>query len=68
MMEADLDPASFVSNEFELEWPPKSGNKKRFPEIDKFAWFPVSLAREKINLAQEAFLDELGSLPKEMSE
>ena len=64
MMEADLDPASLVSNEFELEWPPKSGNKKLFPEIDKFAWFPVSLAKEKINPAQTALLNELELLLK----
>jgi len=59
IMEADLDPGSLRSNEFELEWPPKSGVKKQFPEIDKFAWFPVSLAREKINKAQAALLNEL---------
>jgi predicted NUDIX family NTP pyrophosphohydrolase len=58
-IETDLDPGSLRSNEFELEWPPKSGIKKQFPEIDKFNWFPVSLAREKINPAQAALLNEL---------
>ena len=58
-METNLEPGSLRSNEFELEWPPKSGVKKRFPEIDKFSWFPVPLAGEKINPAQAALLHEL---------
>ena len=37
--EADLDLSTFSSNSFEMEWPPRSGLKKQFPEIDKIGWF-----------------------------
>ena len=58
-MEGDADPGSLRSNLFELEWPPRSGIKRGFPEIDRFGWFPLPLAREKINPAQVALIDEL---------
>ena len=58
-IETDFSTDNLQCNTFQLEWPPKSGVKKQFPEIDKFAWFPVSLAREKINKAQAALLNEL---------
>lgn len=47
------------SNTFELEWPPRSGKIRAFPEIDKAAFFQISGAREKINPAQIPFLDRL---------
>jgi predicted NUDIX family NTP pyrophosphohydrolase len=47
------------SNTFEMEWPPRSGNRKQFPEIDRAAFFPDEIARQKINPAQIAFLDRL---------
>ena len=53
------------SNFFELEWPPKSGKKKEFPEIDKGDFFSLTKARELINPAQEEFLDRLTELVKE---
>ena len=47
------------SNMFELEWPPRSGKLKKFPEIDQAVFFSEELARRKINPAQVAFLDRL---------
>ncbi len=58
-MEADFDPASAVSNEFEMEWPPKSGLRRRFPEIDRVGWFELKQARRKILKSQEILLDRL---------
>lgn len=47
------------SNLFEIEWPPRSGKRTQFPEVDRAAFFPVAEARLKINPAQSAFLDRL---------
>ncbi len=58
-VEGDLDPSGIRSNEFEMEWPPRSGRLQRFPEIDKAEWFDLETASRKINPAQTAFLDEL---------
>jgi len=55
----DLDPATARSNTFEMEWPPRSGRVRAFPEIDRVAWFDVETARTKILLAQVSFLDRL---------
>lgn len=57
--EHDLDPSQIKSNEFEMDWPPKSGKKKMFPEIDKAEWFDIKTAKEKIIAAQTSFIDEL---------
>jgi predicted NUDIX family NTP pyrophosphohydrolase len=61
-VEADLDPATVRSNEFEMEWPPRSGERRFFPEIDRAQWFGLAEARRKINKAQAALLDELAEL------
>jgi predicted NUDIX family NTP pyrophosphohydrolase len=61
-LEKDIDAAKITSNTFEMEWPPKSGKKQTFPEIDKAEWFNMSEARKKINTGQAALLDELKSL------
>jgi len=58
-IEGDLDAASIVSNTFELEWPPRSGNLQTFPEVDRAAWFTLDAARTKILAAQASFLDRL---------
>jgi predicted NUDIX family NTP pyrophosphohydrolase len=58
----DLEAGSIKSNAFEIEWPPKSGNLKSFPEIDKAAWFATELAFQKINPAQTGFIRELISI------
>ncbi|MGI8902562.1 MAG: NUDIX domain-containing protein [Solirubrobacteraceae bacterium] len=58
----ELDPAAAWSNTFELEWPPRSGLMREFPEVDRAAWFPLAAARKKINPAQVALLDRLAGL------
>jgi predicted NUDIX family NTP pyrophosphohydrolase len=58
-VEGDLDPATAVSNTFEMEWPPRSGRIKDFPEIDSVEWFGLRKTRVKIKAAQAPFLDRL---------
>jgi len=58
-VEGDLDAAAIVSSTFRMEWPPKSGKFVAFPEVDRAGFFDLAAAREKINAAQVAFLDEL---------
>jgi predicted NUDIX family NTP pyrophosphohydrolase len=58
-VEGDLDPATVSSNTFELEWPPRSGRMRSFPEIDRAGWFDLPTARAKLNPAQVAFVDRL---------
>jgi predicted NUDIX family NTP pyrophosphohydrolase len=58
-VEADIDPSHITSNEFEIEWPPKSGRRQSFPEIDKVQWMPVATAKDKINPGQAPLLDQL---------
>jgi predicted NUDIX family NTP pyrophosphohydrolase len=57
--EGDIDPANVRSNTFRLEWPPRSGIMREFPEIDRAQWFPVAEARRRINPAQAVFVDRL---------
>jgi predicted NUDIX family NTP pyrophosphohydrolase len=54
----DCDPAQIRSNTFTIEWPPNSGKQQEFPEIDRAAFFKLAAAKEKINAAQAALLDE----------
>jgi predicted NUDIX family NTP pyrophosphohydrolase len=58
-LEGDLDPVGVRSNTFTLEWPPRSGVMREFPEVDRAEWFPPAEARRKINPAQVAFLERL---------
>jgi predicted NUDIX family NTP pyrophosphohydrolase len=58
-IEAGFDASTITSNTFEIEWPPKSGKKQSFPEIDRVAWFSIKEAKEKINPAQAALIEEL---------
>jgi predicted NUDIX family NTP pyrophosphohydrolase len=55
--EGDCNPAALVSNTFELEWPPRSGRRVQFPEVDRGAWFSIAEARERILKSQEPVLD-----------
>lgn len=55
----DIDPAIIKSNEFELEWPPKSSMHQSFPEIDKAGWFTIPEARIKIIAGQIPIIEEL---------
>ena len=61
-VEADFDPAGLASNTFELEWPPRSGRRQRFPEIDRAAWFTLAQAAVKVNPAQRRWLGEITRL------
>lgn len=58
----DCDPARLSSNTFELEWPPRSGRRRAFVEIDRAAWFTPDEARRKILPGQAAFIDRLVAL------
>lgn len=58
-LEGDIDISSIKSNLFEIEWPPKSGKKQMFPEIDKAQWFSFEDAKQKIISAQVSFIEEL---------
>jgi predicted NUDIX family NTP pyrophosphohydrolase len=58
-LESDFDGSNIASNNFSMEWPPRSGLQKEFPEIDKGEWFDLVSAREKINAGQIPLLDEL---------
>ena len=52
-------PATLDSNTFAIEWPPRSGNEREFPEVDRAEWFDPGAAREKLIEAQTAFVDRL---------
>ena len=58
-VEGDWDPALISSNTFEMEWPPRSGRRRSFPEIDRAAWFGIADARRKILKGQTVFVDRL---------
>ncbi|MFH0517708.1 NUDIX domain-containing protein [Streptomyces sp. M41] len=58
-VEADLDPATVVPGTFSMEWPPRSGRRREFPELDRVEWMGVDRAREVVVKAQAAFLDRL---------
>jgi predicted NUDIX family NTP pyrophosphohydrolase len=58
-VESDFDPARLRSNTFELEWPPRSGRRQTFPEVDRAAWFSLDIARRKMIVGQLPLLDEL---------
>lgn len=61
-VEGDVDADNIVSNIFPIEWPYKSGKFIDIPEVDKGGWFDLATAKEKINLAQVAFIEELKKL------
>ena len=58
-LEGDFDPAALRSNLFELEWPPRSGKRKSFPEVDRAQWFSPAEARQKILVGQREFISRL---------
>jgi predicted NUDIX family NTP pyrophosphohydrolase len=55
----DLDPAAVTSNTFMLEWPPRSGTRREFPEVDRAGWFDPATAKEKLLAAQAELVDRL---------
>src|ERR671931_2335727 len=54
-----FDPADLRSNTFEMEWPPRSGRRQTFPEVDRALWCDPNTARDKLNPAQTEFVDRL---------
>jgi predicted NUDIX family NTP pyrophosphohydrolase len=58
-LEGDLDVTTVVSNTFEVEWPPRSGQIEAFPEIDRAEWVAPDVARTKLVASQEPFVDRL---------
>jgi predicted NUDIX family NTP pyrophosphohydrolase len=62
-IEGDIDLAEFKSNEFDLEWPPRSGRIQQYPELDRAAWLTLGEAAEKLVKGQIPILEQLkGSL------
>ncbi|MET3905865.1 putative NUDIX family NTP pyrophosphohydrolase [Bradyrhizobium sp. S3.3.6] len=57
--EGHFDPAALISNTFEIEWPPRSGRRQTFPEVDRAEWFDIEFARTKMLSAQVELLDRL---------
>jgi len=58
-VEDDIDPEALSSNTFEMEWPPKSGKFRQFPEVDKGGWFDYHTAQEKVHSYLKPMLEEL---------
>lgn len=61
-VQQDFNPDDFISNFFEMEWPPKSGQMASFPELDSVRWFGMDEARRKINAGQASFLNQLETI------
>lgn len=61
-IEGDWDPSLIKSNSFTVEWPPKSGQQREFPEVDRAEFFDVEEARRRINPAQAELLTRLERL------
>ncbi|HVH00659.1 MAG TPA: NUDIX domain-containing protein [Miltoncostaeaceae bacterium] len=58
-LEGDFDPAALDPGTFEMEWPPRSGRRQRFPEIDRVAWLGLEDARRLVVRAQAELIDRL---------
>lgn len=61
-VETDLDAENIRSNMFEIEWPPRSGHRQAFSEIDRAEWFELAAAHTRINEAQRSLLDQLEAM------
>lgn len=61
-LEGDFDVERISGSTFELQWPPRSGRRVSFPEVDRAAWFSPDEARQKINAGQRPFIDRLEEL------
>jgi predicted NUDIX family NTP pyrophosphohydrolase len=61
-LEQDADAATIRSNTFTLEWPPRSGQRREFPEVDRAEWFDLPAAARKVNPAQRELLERLAAL------
>jgi len=63
-IQGDLDADAIVSNTFEMEWPPRSGRRQHFPEVDRAQWCDPSTASHKLNAAQVVFVERLVELSR----
>lgn len=63
-LEHDFDPSTLRSNTFTLEWPPKSGKEREFPETDRGEWFDLATSKIKLNSSQVNLVEELADLVK----
>lgn len=61
-VESDCDASAIRSNTFAMEWPPRSGRRQEFPEVDRAAWFDLDEARRRVLASQSALLDALEDL------
>ena len=61
-VEGDCDSSAARSNTFTMEWPPRSGQQREFPEVDRAEWFPLDVAKEKILSGQTGFIEELDEI------
>ena len=59
IIEKNIEAENIVSNNFEMEWPPRSGKFQSFPEVDKGEWMTIEKAKKKINMGQKSFLEQL---------
>lgn len=66
--EGDLNSAHVKSNTFEMEWPPKSGQTRSYPEVDAAQWFSLPQARKKMHAGQRGFLDRLEASLRDIGE
>jgi predicted NUDIX family NTP pyrophosphohydrolase len=64
-LEGDLDPSKITSNEVEIEWPPRSGRRARFPEVAEAQWMALAKARTMMLPSQLPLLDALEARLKE---
>jgi predicted NUDIX family NTP pyrophosphohydrolase len=63
-VEGDCDASKIKSNTFLMEWPPRSGKKQEFPEVDRAEWFTIDTAKKKLLKGQVGFIEELCKLLK----
>jgi predicted NUDIX family NTP pyrophosphohydrolase len=63
--EGHFDPAALISNTFDIEWPPGTGRRQSFPEVDRAEWFDIDFARTKMLSAQVELLDRLSAIMAE---
>ncbi len=63
-VEGDCNPSALKSNNFPMEWPPRSGKMVQFPEIDRWEWFPLDEAKKRILKSQTTFLERLAEMLK----
>jgi len=58
-VKGNIDAGSIKSNLFSMEWPPKSGKEREFPEVDRGGWFTIPRAQKKLMKGQVGFLEQL---------